>query len=180
MQSSKIWSILSKPHPFSCNIAFGNLMIISFVKPCKTLNCNIFCSPTLRCQLSSSQAAKQHGVEDPRKMECMLSMSVFGPLRRLRIGEDSLRGDDIVGCFIFCYLLFILTSSMQSSPLVSRQTWCLTGDNLAIYIALSAPQISWWGLSHTSPTGFSCVALRCVTMRQDMTRSFLPMFNIGY
>ena len=33
-------------------------------------------------------------------MECMLSMPVFGHLRRHRIGEDSLKGDDIVGCFI--------------------------------------------------------------------------------
>ena len=60
-------------------------------------------------------------------MECILPMSVFGHLRRLRIGEDSLKGDDIVGCFIFCFLLFILTSSMLPNPLVPRQTWRLTG-----------------------------------------------------
>ena len=41
--------------------------------------------------------------------------------------RDSLNGDDIVGCFIFCYLLFILTSSMHPSPLVLRQPWRLTG-----------------------------------------------------
>ena len=56
-----------------------------------------------------------------------LSMSVFGHLRRLWIGEDSLKGDDIVGCFIFGYLFFILISSMHPSPLVPRQTWGLTG-----------------------------------------------------
>ena len=71
------------------------------------------------------------------KMECMLSMSVFSYLRRLRIGEDSLKGDDIAGCFIFCYLLFILTSSMYPSPLVPRQAWRLTGFVSFIYNDIS-------------------------------------------
>ena len=59
-------------------------------------------------------------------MKCMLSMSVFIHLRRLRIGEDSLKGDDIDGCF---YILFYfhITFSMHSRPLVPRQTLRLTG-----------------------------------------------------
>ena len=60
-------------------------------------------------------------------MECMLSMSVFGHLRHLWIGEDGLKGDEIVGCFIFCYLLVMSTSSIHPSRLVPRQTWRPTG-----------------------------------------------------
>ena len=59
-------------------------------------------------------------------MKCMLSMSVFSHLRRLRIGEDSLKGDDIDGCFYILFYFYI-TSSMHSRPLVPRQTWRLTG-----------------------------------------------------
>ena len=59
-------------------------------------------------------------------MKCMLSMSVFIHIRRLRIGEDSLKGDDIDGCFYILFYFYI-TSSMHSRPLVPRQTWRLTG-----------------------------------------------------
>ena len=59
-------------------------------------------------------------------MKCMLSMSVFIQLRRLRIGEGSLKGDDIDGCFYILFYFHII-SSMQSRPLVPRQTWRLTG-----------------------------------------------------
>ena len=59
-------------------------------------------------------------------MKCMLSMSVFSHLRRLRIGEDSLKGDDIDGLL---YFVLLFTSSIHSRPLVPRQTWRLTGDS---------------------------------------------------
>ena len=61
-------------------------------------------------------------------MKCMLSMSVFSHFRRLRIGEDSLKGDDIDGCFYILFYFYI-TSSMHSRPLVPRQTWRLTGNS---------------------------------------------------
>ena len=43
--------------------------------------------------------------------------------------EGSLKVDDIDGCF---YVLFYshIISSMQSGPLVPRQTWRLTGDSV--------------------------------------------------
>ena len=58
-------------------------------------------------------------------MKCILSMSVYIHLRRLRIGEDSLKGDDIDGCFYILFYFYII-SSMHSRPLVPRQTWHLT------------------------------------------------------
>ena len=60
-------------------------------------------------------------------MNCMLSLPVFIHLRRLRIGEDSLKVDDIDGCFYILFYCYII-SSVHSRPLVPRQTWCLTGD----------------------------------------------------
>ena len=54
----------------------------------------------------------------------MLSMSVFSHIRRLRIGEDSLKGDDIDGLL---YFVLLFTSSIHSRPLVPRQIWRLTG-----------------------------------------------------
>ena len=73
-------------------------------------------------------------------MEYMLSLSVLGHLRRIRIGEDNMKGDDIVECFIFCYLPFIFTSSMRPSLLAPRQTWRLTCFGLNRYlIVFSCP-----------------------------------------
>ena len=40
-------------------------------------------------------------------MKCMLSMSVFSHFRRLRIGEDSLKGDDIGGIIFFTVILLL-------------------------------------------------------------------------
>ena len=58
-------------------------------------------------------------------------------IRRLRMGENSLKGDDIAGRFIFCYLLFILAHLMHPSPLVPRETRRLTGEiSKKIYSAL--------------------------------------------
>ena len=53
-------------------------------------------------------------------------MCVFSHIRRLRIGEDSLKGDDIDGIL---YFVLLFTSSIHSRPLVPRQTWRLTGFN---------------------------------------------------
>ena len=91
-------------------------------------------------------------------MKCMLRMSVFSLLRRLQIRKDSLRGDDIDGCFYILFYFYI-TSSMQSRPLVPRQTWRLTGEHECLSLVLLSTNCvfdprphrvfqdpaSWWG-----------------------------------
>ena len=41
-------------------------------------------------------------------MKCMPSMPVFSNIRHLQIGEDSLKGDDIDGCFYYFFFTVIL------------------------------------------------------------------------
>ena len=52
-------------------------------------------------------------------MKCMLSMSVFSHLRRLRIGEDSLKGDDIGG-FIFCFTVILLLQCIRARLFLAK------------------------------------------------------------
>ena len=53
-------------------------------------------------------------------MKCMPSMSVFIHLKRLRINEDSLKGDDIDGLLLyfvlFLYYFFNAVAPARSSP----------------------------------------------------------------
>ena len=70
-------------------------------------------------------------------MECMLLMSGFSKLRRLWIGEDGLKGDEVDGYFLFSLKyecsLFMLTTKIHPQWIRARSFFAKYGVLVGSY-----------------------------------------------